>query len=337
MDLKKLMFLGAAANGSGGGGDPAYVHENVSKLKFIGNPYAWMDATYANRANFIVPHERLVTSQNVTIEAHENILVLNGTNEGGANDVTWYTDEVFIPAGRYRLRVHPYVGNSILQNGKNIRVNFWYVGNTSDTYDTYVVADSVKDTEKTSTITLAQDVYKIRVWAGIASGNVYDDYRLFYSLLPMSANTYFTEQAIPASGSKAIPLSITMSEVYSMQHKSVALKTGGNIMDYADLVNKNYGGNTNAHNVRPDNIIPVNPGKTLRISGVQVNELNVRFYTISGDLQSNYSLSFYNEATPLETFTVPNDSYFILPKWYKVNEELPVSAVTEANTTIEYV
>lgn len=109
-----------------------------------------------------------------------------------------------------------------------------------------------------------------------------------------------------------------------------------NLLDYRDLVNKNYSGNNNMYNVRPEHLIPVRPGTAIIITGPQVSEQNTRFYDENGDYQSSYTITHYTMDTPYSWFIVPSDSYFILPKWYNTNEELPVETFVASKPTVEY-
>lgn len=111
-----------------------------------------------------------------------------------------------------------------------------------------------------------------------------------------------------------------------------------NLLDYSDLVNKNYGGDDSAYNVRPVNKIAVTPGSSLVMTcELQVNEFNVRFYSEDGTYQSDKTLSKYGNETTHVAITVPDDSYFILPKWHKTGDGLSVETLVTANPVIKYV
>ena len=110
-----------------------------------------------------------------------------------------------------------------------------------------------------------------------------------------------------------------------------------NILDYSDLANKNYGGSTSASNVRPQNIIAVTPGSSLRMTcDILVAEFDVRFYSEDGTLQSDRTLVKYGNDTGSVAINVPNDSYFILPKWY-IASGLSVEMLIANNPIINYV
>ena len=110
-----------------------------------------------------------------------------------------------------------------------------------------------------------------------------------------------------------------------------------NILDYSDLVNKNYGGANNAYNVRPQNKIAVTPGSSLRMTcDLLVGEFDVRFYSEDGTHQSDRTLVKYGDGTGNVVINVPSDSYFILPKWY-IPSGLSVEMVVANNAIINYV
>lgn len=101
--------------------------------------------------------------------------------------------------------------------------------------------------------------------------------------------------------------------------------SGKNLLNPDDLVNKNYGGNDNLYNVRPEHLIPIVPGTSMVLQGLAVNETNIRFYDAEGNQQSDYTISYYGIA--IKTFTVPSDSYYCLPKWYRSDTELTIEEV----------
>ena len=114
--------------------------------------------------------------------------------------------------------------------------------------------------------------------------------------------------------------------------------TGGgnkNLLDYSDLVNKNYSGNANTHNVRPEHLIAVKSGSTINMTFMAVNETNVRFYDEDKTYQSSHTISQYN-VSEVE-FTVPDGMHYILPKWYQTDEVLPVETFVANNPVIKYV
>lgn len=109
-----------------------------------------------------------------------------------------------------------------------------------------------------------------------------------------------------------------------------------NLLDYDDLVNMNYGGDYSAYNVRTQGFIAVTPGSTIQLTGLRVNETNIRFYDESNAYQSAYTVSKNGDNTISFTFTVPDDSYYIRPKWNRTTP-LPVSEFIASNPVIKYV
>jgi len=111
-----------------------------------------------------------------------------------------------------------------------------------------------------------------------------------------------------------------------------------NLLDYNDLVNKNYGGSDNTHNVRPWNRIPVTPGSKLVMTcDLAVTEFDVRFYDENGTYDSSDTYAEYNDLTVSCEFTVPDYCVSILPKWYRTGTELLVDELIAANPVIKYV
>ena len=107
-----------------------------------------------------------------------------------------------------------------------------------------------------------------------------------------------------------------------------------NLLVYSDLVNKNYSGNPNNYNVRPEHLIAVKPGSSLFLSSMWVNETNIRFYDENETYQSAYTVTKYGEKE--FTFDVPDGMHYILPKWYQADVELPVETFIESNPVIKY-
>ena len=118
---------------------------------------------------------------------------------------------------------------------------------------------------------------------------------------------------------------------------AAAGKQEENLLDYADLVNQNYGGDASVNNVRPKSRIAVTPGADMVMDcDLKVNEFNIRFYSESGTYQSSYTISKTGNSTKHVEFTVPDDSFFILPKWNKTGEGLSVAELIENNPVIKY-
>lgn len=109
-----------------------------------------------------------------------------------------------------------------------------------------------------------------------------------------------------------------------------------NLLDYTDLVNKTYGGDTNMNNVRPNNKIAVEPGTSLVLTGPQVSEVDIRFYDENATYQSSKTIEVYKSGTVEINFTVPEGMYYMLPKWYLSTGELPVETFIQSNPVIKY-
>lgn len=119
--------------------------------------------------------------------------------------------------------------------------------------------------------------------------------------------------------------------------KAASGKKDENLLDYSDLVNKSYGGDASDYNVRPENKIAVTPGKPMVMEcDLKVSEFNIRFYGETGTYQSSYTISKYGSSTKKVEFTVPEDSYFILPKWNRSGDALLVAELVENNPVIKY-
>lgn len=110
-----------------------------------------------------------------------------------------------------------------------------------------------------------------------------------------------------------------------------------NLLDYTDLANKNYGGDDNNYNVRPINRIAVTPGAAMVMDcELKVSMFDIRFYSEAGTYQSSYTISKTGDSTKHVEFTVPDDSYYILPKWHRASNALTVAELVENNPVIKY-
>ena len=110
-----------------------------------------------------------------------------------------------------------------------------------------------------------------------------------------------------------------------------------NLLDYSDLVNKNYGGDPSNYNVRTEGMIVVSPGASMVLTGLQVTQVDIRFYAENKSLQSDKTVSKYGNDTSNVEFTVPDDSYFIRPKWYRSTTPITVEEVISSKPVIKYV
>lgn len=221
MNLKELLFLKAAGGGGQYVEETGYEHENVSKLTFLGNPYAFSPLTVYTKPNVIPLPAFDSTYDGVHIVTHDGIITYNGT-AGKANDIAFVTDNVDIAAGTYYGFVMPFTGESTLGAAKNMYVDFWYDGNTGDR-DVRVKIEDVKDTQKSFTVTLASHVSKIRVYAGYAA-NTYNDYRLYWYMCQGEISSQQVSNPI-ADGAKAeITLANELPYVYTGQHKTTVKK-----------------------------------------------------------------------------------------------------------------
>lgn len=199
-------------------------HKNVDEITFVGNSYAWGNARYADAKNFIDSHltGATATIKGVTIAKYRNVIVYNGENTTtSGDDGNFYTDDaVDIAAGEYTFKIEVHVGEGTYLGGnKNFHIDFWYDGNTTDTYDVRKTL-SVGTSDVSGTVTLTSHVYKVRVWCGVRSSSTYSDYRLFYSLLPSTATVTDTGETVASGSTLDYTLSSTMSVVDTLMHIS---------------------------------------------------------------------------------------------------------------------
>ena len=203
---------------------PSYSHENVKKMRFLGDPYAFGNAKYADRQDLIVGIDKSFNINTVAISTHGNIMILNGNRpSGGGDDGTPWTHNVDMPAGSYIFKVEPYVGQSTLTRGKNIHIDLWYDGNETSTKDKRVTLEGVKDVAVSQTFTIDQHVYKILVWVGVHNNN-YIDYRLYYSLFPADVTITDVGETVPANGYLDVTFQQKKNIVNSMKHKCISIK-----------------------------------------------------------------------------------------------------------------
>lgn len=209
-----------------------YSHTNVSSFTMNGNSYAFGNARYADRKN-LLPDFKDYENTFIKIESHDKIVVINGSASSD-NDIGIINSTVDIDAGQYVFTVEPYVGNSSITNGKNMHLDFWYDGNETSTQSKRVSLWTVMDSKKTSTFTLTDHVYKIRLWSGYSGGNVYEDYRLFYSLFPSGVNIVDTGEEIASDGTLDIVPSSVMPILDTMMHISTVKDAVVDTKSYVD-------------------------------------------------------------------------------------------------------
>lgn len=221
MDLKTLIRLKTIIGGGGGTPETGYTHENVKKITFNGNAYAWTHAMVADKANIIVLPKVDRTVNNVRIISYDNIIVFNGT-ASDATDAAMATYELDIPAGSYIAAYTPYVGTSCPSEGKNMHLDF-YNDVEATSYTQRVTFDGVKDSAVTRSFTLSQSMKKIRVWSGVRAGT-YDDYRIFITMFPSNVTITDIGEAVPADGTYMHTFATEQPFVYTMQHTSTVYK-----------------------------------------------------------------------------------------------------------------
>lgn len=202
--------------------ETGYEHENVDKLTFIGNPYAFSMLTVYSKPNLIeLPAiDKTYSSGTMHIVTHDNIVVMDGT-VSSANDITIFDDAVEFEAGSYSGFVVPYLGNSELSAGKNMHIDFWYEGNTSSTRDLRVTLEGVRDNKVAFNVTFASKVIKMRIWNGYRT-NTYSDYRLFWYMCEGMVSQLVVGDPIENGETVEVKLSDTMSYVYTGQHQTTA-------------------------------------------------------------------------------------------------------------------
>ena len=194
-----------------------YSHENVSRLAFNGNASAWGNAKYANKKNLIRLSEKTGTSQGVAYHVNSNNVVeWNGTC-AGSDDLATVIEGLNIPAGTYTFRIDVFVGTGSAIKSKNVYVDLFYEGASSySVRGTLYIGSSSVSTD----ITTTEKVVKMKVWYGVKSGAVYNDYRLFYSLFPSEVIITDTGEAAPSDGTLDYTLPSALAEIDTMMHTS---------------------------------------------------------------------------------------------------------------------
>lgn len=126
---------------------------------------------------------------------------------------------------------------------------------------------------------------------------------------------------------------MNLKQLLFLKAASPAAET--NLLDYTDLVNKNYGGDPSNYNVRTEGMIAVTPGASMVLTGLQVTQVDIRFYAENKSLLSDSTVSKYGIDTTKVEFTVPDDSYFIRPKWHRTTA-ITVEEVIASKPVIKY-
>lgn len=197
-----------------------YWHMYADSFTMHGNEYAFGNARYANRRNYVGNYKGH-TGHGMVITPHNNIVVYNGTATT-SNDIEILNDtEADIPAGTYTFTIEPHVGNSVFVNSKAMHIQFWYDGNDTST-NSKNESFQVKDAVLTRTFTLEKHVHRVRIWGGYLKDNVYDDYRVFFSLFPSDATIVDTGETIASNGSLAVTPADSLPILDTMMHTSTA-------------------------------------------------------------------------------------------------------------------
>ena len=200
--------------------ETGYEHENVNKLTFIGNPYAFSPLTVYTKPNVIKLPDFDHTYTNLHMTIHDNIITYDGVGSS-TNDLSFNCEDVDIPAGTYYGTIMPHMGDSVfLSSGKNMYVDFWYDGN-SGTRDVRVKIEDVKDVQKFFNVTLTSHVYKMCVWAGYGA-NTYDDYKLFWYMCDGEISSQQVGDPIEDGETSKVTLSGVLPYVYTGQHQTTA-------------------------------------------------------------------------------------------------------------------
>ena len=199
----------------------SYQHTKVKNVTFIGNPWAWRNARYANRKNLIEITDKTLTNAGVTSEFHGNLEVRNGTGTS-ENDVVIVEKSADIPAGNYVFKIEVYAGNSSLTGGKNMRIDLWYDSDLDLTIPSkQVVIEGLQGATKSQSFTTTAHVGKIRVWNSVRA-DIYNDYRLYYSLFPADTVITDTEEYIAVNETLDYAIPESVKEVDTMMHESRA-------------------------------------------------------------------------------------------------------------------
>lgn len=205
----------------------AYDHINVKKLLYIGNQYAFGNARYANKRDYIRCANVSALYQGVTISSHDNNVVTFNGGPAPYNDDTVLNGNgampVDMPAGTYVFRMEPHVGESENIGEKYYHIDLWYDGNETSTYDKRASL-GCGSTVATTTFTTTEHAYKLRLWTGVKGGMTYKDYRIFYSLFPSDVTITDTNEPVPADGNLVVTLPSEMGLVNTMMHKSILKK-----------------------------------------------------------------------------------------------------------------
>ena len=199
-----------------------YTHGRTDGVTFIGNSFAWGNARYANAKNLIDGDTTAPsgTFHDVAYVKSKNGIILNGTCSSG-DDAGFRAGSADIPAGTYKFKIEVHLGESVLTQTKGFYVDFWYDGNETTTQSVRASL-YIKDTDQSTSVTLTNHVYKIRIWWGVKKDAVYSDYRLFYSLLPSDAVITDTQQTVSSTGTLDYTLPSAMFVVDTLMHESTA-------------------------------------------------------------------------------------------------------------------
>ncbi|MEE3404573.1 MAG: hypothetical protein VZR73_10870, partial [Acutalibacteraceae bacterium] len=188
---------------------------NITSVKFYGDAYAWKNARYANKKNYLPPLSGGKTTYGVTFTFVNGFLIYNGTSTGNGTYDVGYIVDVEIPAGTYTILCEIHKGETTITTGRVPNITVTYEDDTTEN----VTLPSATYTDVSGTVTFAKAVKRMNIKAGLRSGNVYSDYRMWYGVYPSDVHIVDTEIAV-ADGEVYTTSIDNIPIVNTMQHAS---------------------------------------------------------------------------------------------------------------------
>ena len=208
-----------------------YSHQSItsaSSITFYGNADAFRTARYADKKNVAPFMTYNGTKYGVDCVGGNYYFKMNGTASSTNTFLASYIDfDSYLPAGDYKVIAYVDKHDSVLPTSGQFVVTTYYAsGSTSNNY--YLKYD-----DKVATVTASSDIRRIAINAGVISGNVYDNYTVWFGIFPADVTITDTEHSVASNGTYTINISGNHAVIDTMQHQS-KVSYMANIKTYVD-------------------------------------------------------------------------------------------------------
>lgn len=214
--------------------DVAFSHEGLSNpdgINFIGNSNAFSTARYADKVNLNPSFVYNQVKGGVQCTGSGDFLFLDGTATGSTTFLIAYKDFTpNLPAGTYKTMIEVDIGESVISNNAQFVVTFYFNDSTNKPTTIYVGSETL-----TRDIVVDKDVRRIAVTGGVANGNVYTGYKMWFGIFPADVAIVNTGKTLADGEQYAYSISGDETTICSMQHQSTITQLA-NIKEYVDAL-----------------------------------------------------------------------------------------------------